>query len=284
MSTLTCESGPKMKLRSFIRTTSQLVATTLVLTLALSPFAAPKAEAITPKTALVYGDSITWESRYATANQFKLKKGWTYINKSYPGTAPCDWLVNLQTDLATYQPSIVAIETEGNNTRPCMLDGNGNVMPKTSEEYFSKYTSDLSAFFAQVTASGARLLFVKGIPMKDTTWNAAVTRLNTIGVALAGQYHGVSVTASPRNAVSASGKYVDYKKCLANEVSAGYCGVDGKIVIRTQIGSQTGIHLCVSGLNAGYPYNCPDAYSSGEYRFGKTLTNVIVSPPAPVLP
>ena len=263
----------------------QKFTTALVLTVATVITVLPgTTAAITPKTALVYGDSITWESRYATANQFKLKKGWTYTNKSFPGTAPCDWLVNLQSDLATYQPSIVAIETEGNNTRPCMLDANGNVLPKDSQAYFDKYTADLSTFFAQVAATGTRLLFVKAIPMKDTTWNNAVNRLNTIGTTLAGQYHGVSVTASPRNAVSASGKYVDYKTCLSTEISAGYCGADGKIAIRTLTGTQAGIHLCPSGLNAGYPYSCPDAYSSGEFRFGKTLTNVIVSPPAPLLP
>ncbi len=266
------------------QTIRKIAAVFALIVVTTATFLPVQAVAITPKTALVYGDSVTWESRIATANQFKLKKGWTYTNKSFPGTAPCDWLVNLQSDLATYQPSIVAIETEGNNTRPCMLDANGNVLPKDSQAYFDKYTADLGSFFAQVTASGARLLFVKAIPMKDTTWNNAVNKLNTIGTTLAGQYHGVSVTASPRNAVSASGKYIDYKTCLSTEVSAGYCGTDGKIAIRTLTGTQAGIHLCPSGLNAGYPYSCPDAYSSGEYRFGKTLANLIVSPPAPVLP
>jgi hypothetical protein len=165
-----------------------------------------------------------------------------------------------------------------------MLDSNGNPLAKDSQAYFDKYTADLGTFFSQVTATGARLLFVKGIPMKNTTWNNAVTQLNAIGTTLAGQYHNVSVTANPRNAVSASGKYVDYKNCLTNEISAGLCGADGKIAVRTLSGTQAGIHLCPSGLSAGYPYACPDAYSSGEYRFGKTLTNVIVSPPAPVLP
>lgn len=272
------------KLRQILKFSKYTVLSVLIVGVTVAATTIKPAQALIAKKALVYGDSITWESRYATSDQFKLKKGWTYVNKSYPGTAPCDWLVNLQQDLATHQPSIVAIETEGNNTRPCMLDANSNTLPKDSQAYFDKYTADLSNFFSQVTATGAKLLFVKGIPMKDTTWNNAVTKLNTIGTNLAGQYRGVSVTASPRNAVSAGGKYIDFKTCLAAEVSAGYCGANGKIAIRTQTGSQTGIHLCVSGLNAGYPYNCPDVYSSGEYRFGKTLTNVIVSPPKPVLP
>jgi hypothetical protein len=48
--------------------------------ISLSAAMPSQASALIPKKALIYGDSITWESRYATADQFKLKKGWTYVN------------------------------------------------------------------------------------------------------------------------------------------------------------------------------------------------------------
>lgn len=48
-------------------------------------------------------------------------------------------------------------------------------------------------------------------------------------------------------------------------------------------GTQTGIHLCPDGLQAGYPYAC-DMYSSGELRYGKALANAMSNPPRPVVP
>ena len=242
------------------------------------------AATVTPKTALTYGDSITWESNWETVHQFAGKTGWTFHLHAYPGTAVCDWLPWLADDLATFAPSVVGIETAGNWFRPCMIDANGNLPALGSPAFLAKYQANLATFFATVTATGAKVVFIQSPPMLDSTRNAAITRLNVIARSLAANYHGVSIATGPRNAVSASGKYVAVKPCLTIELTNPSCGQAGPglIDIRTIVGIQTGLHFCPDGLQAGYPYPC-DVYSSGEYRFGRALANTLVAPPPPIL-
>ena len=72
------------------------------------------------------------------------------------------------------------------------------------------------------------------------------------------------------------------KACFASESAAMGCS-NGQIAIRTVTGIQTGIHFCPDGLQNGYPYSC-DMYSSGEYRFGRAIAQMLVTPPAPLNP
>ena len=74
------------------------------------PSAAARAS-VTPKSALIYGDSLTFESRYAVAQQFTTKTGWVQHQHEFPGFALCDFQDWLPADLAAYHPSVVAVET-----------------------------------------------------------------------------------------------------------------------------------------------------------------------------
>jgi len=250
------------------------------------PAAPASAATVKPKVALVYGDSIAFESSWAMSQRFAEKAGWTYQPHMYPGFAACDFLGWLPADMAAYHPTVVAIETAGNFTRPCMLDADGNQLVPGSAAFYEKYRADLTAMFSQITATGAKVVFVIAPPMQDAAWNDRVTQLGIIATQVAGLYHGVSVSNLPRNSVSSSGKYVTTKACLATELLAQGCGRPGakRIYIRTVLGTQTGIHLCPDGLAAGYPYACTTGYSSGEYRFGRAFANTTASPPTPVLP
>jgi hypothetical protein len=259
------------------------LAVALVLVAAVASLAAASASASpTPKTALVYGDSLTFESRYAIANRIALRSGWTVATHAFGGTAVCDWIPWLATDLVTYHPSIVAVETVGNASRPCMLDADGNVLVQGSAAFYAKYQADMNTFAAAVTATGAKLVFIAGPPMLNATWNAAVLGLLGVERKVAASYPGVSVSISPRNAVSAAGVYQATKPCLASETAAMGC-INGQIAIRTNVGLQTGIHFCPTGLDAGYPYACGE-YSSGEFPFGGAMANTVVAPPPPIRP
>ena len=244
-----------------------------------------RASAVTPKTALIYGDSLTWESSPDAKKLFDAKSGWTAYFHPFPATAPCQWNNWLPQDLATYSPSVVSITTAGNaysSAFPCMVDPNGNPLTIGSDAYYAKYTADLNTFFATVTATGAKVVFFKAPPMLDATRNAAVIKIANIATQLAANYHGVSIAGNIRNALAKNGKYTAYKPCLTTESTQPDC-VNGVIPIRTIVGSQTGLHLCPGGLPTVYPYFCP-TYSSGEYRFAKALVNTTVNPPAPILP
>lgn len=266
------------------RTVAAILLTALVLSASIFSSLPKVSATTTPKTALIYGDSLTWESQWQIRTYFATKTGWTNVIHGFPGTAVCDWIPTLSQDLATYHPSIVGIETAGNYTRPCMLDANGNQLAWGSDAFYAKYKADLDTFFATVTATGAKLVFMTAPPMLDPSWNTSIIGLQKVATQLAAAYPGVSVSAGPRNAVSATGVYQAYKPCLTTETAAMGCDVStGQIPIRTISGIQTGVHLCPTGLTDTFPFACA-TYSSGEYRFGRAEASTVVTPPAPIRP
>ena len=240
------------------------------------------AGAVNAKTALLYGDSLMYESQWKLNSDFALQPGWTQVAHNFPGFALCDWVSRLAADIADVHPSVVAVETAGNYTRPCMLDGNGVPLAQGSEAFYAKYRADMHAFFSTATASGAAVVFIVAPPMLSATWNTAVLGLQKIAREVAASYPGVSVSTLPRNSVSAAGIYVATKPCLPSETALAGC-VSGQIGIRTNVGTQLGIHFCLPGLPTVYPYLCPE-YSSGEFRFGGAVVSTAVTPPAPIRP
>ncbi len=120
-------------------------------------------------------------------------------------------------------------------------------------------------------------------PVKDTTRNAVLVQQNTIAASVAGEYHGVSFSGAIRTTLSKKKKYTDYKRCLRVEQTQPGC-VGGTIAIRTLTAPiQAGNHLCPEGLPNVYPWFCA-GYSSGEFRFAKSLVAKIVHPPPPITP
>jgi hypothetical protein len=133
-----------------------------------------------------------------------------------------------------------------------------------------------------VSATGAKMVFVDDPPFAWAPRDAAVGQIIEIATELAGEYHGVSIVKTARNALSKSGKYTAYKPCLTIETAAMGCS-NGLIAVRTTSGIQTGLHLCPPGLPATFPWYCP-VYSSGEYRFGRAIAAAAAHPPKPIAP
>jgi len=239
--------------------------------------------ATTPsKFAVIYGDSLTWESAWEMDNVFAGKTAWGSYVHSFPATAPCDWLGWLQGDLATYHPSVVTLTTAGNVSTNCMLDANGVPLVMGSDAYFAQYRQNLNDIFAQVTATGAKMVYMQSPPFKDPIRNAAVIQINSIAAQLAASYHGVSISAAARAALAKNNKYTDYKPCLPAEKTTPDC-VNGQIAIRTITGIQAGLHLCPQGLPDAFPWFCT-TYSSGEMRYGRAIATATITPPKPILP
>lgn len=243
-----------------------------------------------PQTAVVYGDSLTYESVTKIIDQFAKKPGWTQHWHAFPGFALCDFLAWLPDDLAAYHPSVVTVEAAGNYTRPCMLDANGNQIDPASPAFLAKYRADMNSFFATATASGAAVVWIAAPPMLDNAWNTRINAMTKLAKQVAASYPGVSVSTYPRNQVSNAGVYTATKPCLPTETATQGCGSAGagQIWIRTIVGTQTGIHFCPAGLDSAYPYRClPTSgtnYSSGEYRWGTAIADTAVKPPAPIRP
>jgi hypothetical protein len=251
---------------------------------------APPASATTittPATAAFYGDSILFEARDVVASQFAAKAGWTITVNSYPAAAVCDWQSTLESDLAALHPKIVVLETFGVSLTPCM-----NGLTRGSTAWADKYRADIDTFFRTATSAGAKVLFVKPVVIDSarvqSTYgvpfpNSYQTTLTSIATSEAKLYHGVSVTAAPKNSLLTSTGAFTYKKtCLAGETAAMGCvATTNKITVR----NPDGVHLCpvAYGPPDGMLAGCP-AYASGAVRYGKALATATVSPPAPLLP
>ena len=236
------------------------------------------AGATTPKTALIVGDSLTFESRFQLATRFSARVGWTQHTRSVIGSAPCDWIPYISADLAAYQPSVVGLLTAGNTggLSTCMTASNG------TPEFAAQYRADLDRIFQMVTATGARVVFFSAPPFANAARNTDAKTITTIATQLAYQYHGVSIAGSVRTALSASGLYTDTKQCLATETLEPGC-IGGRIAIRTLPGLiDSGLHLCPTGLPPG-TFGICSTYSSGEYRFARAMTNSLINPPPPKL-
>jgi hypothetical protein len=238
--------------------------------------------------ALIYGDSLTWESAPQLVTQFAQHPGWPVRIHAFPATAPCLWDTWLATDLAQYRPTVVTLETAANGygpAFPCMVDANGVRLVDRSQGFFDRYTTDLDTFFATVTAAGARVVYMAGPPMLDPVRDADVARLTTIATALGARYHGVSISTRGRAALSNVGRYTPTKRCATTETVAMGCNpATHRIAVRTIVaGPQIGLHFCPAGLPAPYPWFCA-TYSSGEFRWARAVVSSTVSPPPPLMP
>ena len=263
-------------MRRFIRVVIMFLSLTGAVVLS---FPTAGGAAITPRTALMYGDSLTYESRSHITAQLQLKTGWQAHVHSFGGTALCDWLPWIADDLAAYHPSVVGLETAGNpGSRPCSAEVPG------SAAYYADYRVALNTFFSQVTASGAKVVYFTPPPFTDPVRTQITKQITAMATELAFQYHGVSIATSMRNALAGSGgAYTETKPCLLTETAAMGCTA-GRIAIRTVAGLvDAGLHLCPTGIGSAPLGVCP-VYSSGEFRFGRAVANSLAVPPKPKLP
>ncbi len=233
--------------------------------------------------ALVYGDSLTWESTPSLNLQVAAQQpAWSMQVHSLPTTAPCVWREWLTQDLDTYRPRIVALTSAGNGYSPlaeCMVDATGAPIAIGTPEFLAKTREDLTAIFAAVSSRGIPMVFNISPPMLDPARNAAVAQTGVIATELAAQYPGVSISPYVRDALSVNGAYAESMPCLATETLELGC-VNGTIPVRTTIGIQRGLHLCPIGL-PDFPWFCT-VYSSGETRFADAVLRSVLLPPPPI--
>jgi hypothetical protein len=241
-------------------------------------------KATTSHTALLYGDSLSWESTVnnahcprdsrchtETVQEFMAAhRNWRLVVRAFPGTAPCDWLKSLPGELGTYKPDVVILQTEGDDATACMdAPGTHSPYPIASAGVYAKYRSDLDTFFAEVTATGAKMIGVPPIMTTDQKFNQQVTAIDRIMIREAAKIPESATTSRPGNAVTDNGRFTFKKQCLASETAAKGC-TNGLIPVR----EPTGLHFCPVGLT--FPAGCP-VYSSGAYRFGKNILDALIS-------
>jgi hypothetical protein len=225
-----------------------------------------------PKIVAIYGDSLVWES--TAQAQLHFGSRYQVVSRAVPNTAPCDWIPQLESDLATLHPAVVEVATAG------ATNGSGSCEQneQNSPEMLADYEAALTTITQHVTATSAQLVFVEDPPFLDPARNATGIQIAADELALAYQYPNVSVYTAARKALSTTtnGGYETYAKCLRTETVANGCDPATKLIaIRTTTGSLAGVNFCPDGNISST--GC-DEYSSGEVRFGGYLTTAAQRP------
>jgi hypothetical protein len=167
-------------------------------------------------------------------------------NARLPATAPCDWLDALRKDDARFRPDVVVLEAAGNAATPCMVDPTtGKHYGDGSPGFCAKYRTDLGAFFATASSTGAAMVFVTPPPAggRLARHNRAEVGLIAIARSEARKYRNVVVSDVASLAVSGvKGSFAPTKQCLAAESAADGCA-RGNIRVR----GPDGLHFCPVG-------------------------------------
>jgi hypothetical protein len=234
----------------------------------------PKVGTQTVRRAVIYGDSLLLEAYDPVASCFSRAAGWEVTIRASGGTAVCDMLPQLEVDLPTIRPTVVAIETVGNSWLTCMVDP-ATGRPYEGDAYYEKFAADLEAFFAAAHAAHVPVVFFRPPPVGAAPDpRTRIQNLIDIAGAQARKYPGTTLSDAARNAVSNAGMYAQELPCLATETAEMGCK-DGMIRVR----SPDEVHFCPTGL----AFPCPE-WSSGASRFGAAICLDLLSrafPPTP---
>ena len=218
------------------------------------------------RTVLLLGDSLTAE----TAPSYVPPVGWKVQVLARAGIAPCDWLTEPHPnfyDLIALHPSVVIIETAGNDITACMrLDG--ALPPVGSPAYFARYESSLATVVSLAERAGATVVMLAPPPLLEPHLGAALTTL--LDWAVTSEH--VAVSLSPRMAVSLRGAFTVDLPCLRGETARQGC-VAGEIPVRT-VDDKYHLHFCPRKRDFAPGFTCI-VYSSGERRWAAATMRLL---------
>lgn len=211
---------------------------------------------------MLYGDSLAWEARGAFALAFDERPGVNVHQRTFGGTAICDWLGAMADDVASLRPDVVVVEFSGNNFTACMHDDTGR--PLTGDALVERYATDAAAVVDTFASLGTKVIFAGAPIARDGDGGRSITaRLNERYARLARTSHAVRYVEAGAS-VLVGGSWIATLPCLRFEP----CGAGGVNVVR----APDGLHFCPASSTAvrGVTGDCP-VWSSGAFRFGAAL-------------
>lgn len=108
---------------------------------------------------ILYGDSLALEARDFFALSIQSGGEAVVVDRTYGGTAVCDWLDRMRSDVRDLQPSVVVLEFVGNNVTRCMQGSDG---PLTGGALVQKYRADARIATAILAGAGVRVYWMGG--------------------------------------------------------------------------------------------------------------------------
>jgi hypothetical protein len=226
---------------------------------------------ITRPVVVLYGDSLAWEARHSFHDSFADQPHIQVYDRTFGGTAICDWLDQMAADAASLAPGIVVVEFSGNSFTPCMKGANGVAL--TAEEIDERYAVDAASTIAIFASIGTHVVFA-GAPVTRSDTASGIGRLNSLYSQLADDHDGVWYTDAGRS-VLADDSYTITLPCLSSEPCEG--GYTSDELLVNVVRNPDGIHFCPVNADAVYGVtdDCP-TWSSGAYRYGRALAQPVL--------
>jgi len=215
---------------------------------------------------ILYGDSLAFEARDNFATALQRGNDIEVVDRTFSGTAICDWLDLMRRDLHDLQPVAVVFEFAGNNVTPCTQGPDG---PLTGAALAERYRDDAGTATGIFTGAGVRAYWM-GAPPVTGPEAADFELVRRVYETVRGRVtpatppFGAAEYVDAGRAVSARGRFTPTLPCLPSEGPAEGC-VDGSIPVR----ALDGVHFCPVRTGPGTD-RCP-VYSSGAARFGLAM-------------
>jgi hypothetical protein len=219
---------------------------------------------------ILYGDSLALEARDYFALSIQSGDEAVVVDRTFGGTAICDWLDRMRRDVRDLQPTAVVLEFVGNNVTPCMRGPDG---PLTGGALVQKYDDDARIATAIFAGVGVRVYWMGGPRISGLreieftgirdVYEAEPTRLTFATPPL----DRVRYSDAGRSLLE-DGHYTTTLPCAPSEGAAQGC-VDQRIAVR----GPDGLHLCPVELDRE-ANGCP-VYSGGAARFGFAMAEPV---------
>ena len=224
----------------------------------------------TKRRVILYGDSLAFESRDYFALALQSGADVEVVDRTFGGTAICDRLDRMRTDLRALQPTAVVLEFVGNNVTDCVRGPGGSL---TGDALVQKYRDDARIATEIFAGAGVRVYWM-GAPSIATsqaddfrrvrqTYEEEARRLTFATPPLPRVQY-----ADAGRAVLDGGRFTATLPCLPSEGPGEGC-VGGHISVR----ALDGVHFCPVRTREGGD-RCP-VYSGGAARFGLAMAEPV---------
>ena len=218
---------------------------------------------------VLYGDSLAWEARHAFKGAFADRSGVQVVERTFGGTAICDWLDEMAADVTALKPGIVIIEFVGNSFTPCMRDAAGQFLTGTA--VVERYSADLETLIATFAVNGAQVVLAGAAVSRADADHTPLGGggLNALYQRTARAHAGVHYADAGAEVLD-DGHWTSTLPCFAFEPCTG--GVDAAGTGVNAVRSPDGLHFCPASADAvrGVTGDCP-VWSSGAFRYGNAL-------------
>jgi hypothetical protein len=230
----------------------------------------------------LWGDSMGMQSAPAFGLLLGLSGHAVSANHTFPGTAICDWLPDMRSELdptnpAGFHPQAAVLVFSGISYTGCMRDRNGAEL--TGQALLDKYASDAAAAIA-IFAKAKVPVYFASVPISRD--NAAAgdigdTPLGKLYATLPARHPGgIARFIDSALAVEWQGHYTDTLPCVKGETCTGHWA-DGTATVVVR--EADGRHFCpvaevATGNSLGFT-TCP-VVMPGALRYMGAITSRVL--------